>query len=645
MAWRLRTRTWVSAAALASVTSLALMSAGTAPLAAAQPAPAAALVITGADVSAYPRVSLDVALPAEAAGRDDVRFSITENGETVDVASASTGMAEREPVRVVLVLDTSGSMAGRALEDAKTAARAFIEGMGPGDTIALVTFSDSARTLSGFTSDRARLAALVQELRASGETALYDALGHAARLGRDGGEGRPVIVLLSDGGDTVSASSLDAAARALAAAGAPVYAVALQTKEWDPQALRAVTHATGGRLLETKDSGELLSIYRGLATEIANVWTVVYESREPRTKDLDVSVQAASGSWTAAGSIVVPNPRYAGAPPADPGIRPGRPDPILLAAAALAVFGSAACGAAALGSLLTPARARLDHLAFYDQTAAEVQRRGGGSDGFRSRLVDAIGLVAGRRGFTRMLGERLQQAGLAVRPAEFIALHLLGVVAAGTLVAFVTGILPLGISVAVLAAFIPLAWLDSAVRRRREAFEEQLPDVLDLIAGSLRAGWGLQQAIGLVVEQSAPPASIEFARVQAEARLGVPVEQALEKMAARLGSEDFRWTVAAIAVQRDVGGNLAEVLDIVARTMRERAQTRRQVKALTAEGRLSAVVLIALPFVELVALLVINPGYMSLLFTTPLGWAMSAVGAVLMVVGIVWLNRVMTVEV
>ncbi|MDI6712405.1 MAG: VWA domain-containing protein [Anaerosomatales bacterium] len=634
-----RTARWL-AAALAAV-ALVLP----APGAGAQPGPEGALAITGADTGPYPDVALEVALPAEAAGRDDVRFTVTENGEAVDVVSAGTEPASEQPVRAVLVLDTSGSMAGRALQDAKAAARAFIEGMGPDDTVALVTFSDSARTVSEFTTDRAALAALVDGLRAAGETALYDALGHAARLARDADGGRPVIVLLSDGGDTVSASSLDAAVRALTNAGAPVYAVVLQTKEWDPKALRAVTRATSGRLLQTNDSAELLEIYRGLATEIANVWTVVFQSREPRTKDLDVQVRASAGPWTAAGSIVVPNPLYSGAPPADPGIRPGKPAPLLLAAAALAVFGSVAFGATALASLLTPSRTRLDRLAFYDQAAEEVRRSSPDSAGFQSRLVDAIGEVAGRRGFTRMFAERLQQAGLAIRPAEFIALHVLGVVVAGALAALATGALVVGVAVAVLAAFVPLAWLDSAIHKRREAFEEQLPDVLDLIAGSLRAGWGLQQAIGLVVEQSAPPASLEFARAQAEARLGIPVEQALEKMAERLGSEDFRWTVAAIAVQRDVGGNLAEVLDIVARTMRERAQTRRQVRALTAEGRLSAIVLIALPFVELVALLVINPGYMSLLFTTPTGWAMSAIAVVLMVVGIVWLNRVMTVEV
>lgn len=612
----------------------------------AQPAGTGSLAIIHVDTSRYPTIALEVALPADAA-LEDVRFTVAENGEPAEVlaATSSADRPEREPVRAILVLDTSGSMAGRALDDAKLAARAFVEAMRPEDAVALVAFADEARTVSGFTADRGRLVALISGLRASGETALYDALGAASRLAGFADGGRAVIVLLSDGGDTVSASSLDSAAKSLAAARAPVYAVALKTREWNPEALASVVRATGGRLLETADSGELVEIYEGLASEVTNMCAVTFTSLKPPTKDLEIRVQATSGGTTWSGSAVVPNPLYAGPPPPDPGVLPGRAQPLLLVLAALAVFASVSLSATVLASWLTPQRARLDRLAFYDQASEEIARRSGTTTGFQARLVDVISQLASRRGFTAMFAERLQQAGLAIRPAEFIALHLFAVLASGAVAAFGSRSIVIGAIVVVLAAFLPLAWLDSAVRKRLDAFEEQLPDVLDLIAGSLRAGWGLQQALGLVVEQSLPPASVEFGRVQAEARLGIPVEQALEKMARRLQSEEFRWTVAAIAVQRDVGGNLAEVLDIVAKTMRERAQTRRQIKALTAEGRLSAAVLIALPFIELVALLVINPSYMSLLFTTPVGWAMSAIAVVLMSIGVVWLNRVMSVEV
>ena len=127
------------------------------------------------------------------------------------------------------------------------------------------------------------------------------------------------------------------------------------------------------------------------------------------------------------------------------------------------------------------------------------------------------------------------------------------------------------------------------------------------MAGSLRAGWGLQQSVDLVVEQMAPPVSDEFKRAQTEIRLGRPVEDALETVAVRTQSDDFMWAVTAIGIQRDVGGNLAEVLDVVAATIRDRMALRRQISALTAEGRLSAWVLLILPFVLVTVALLREP--------------------------------------
>ena len=130
--------------------------------------------------------------------------------------------------------------------------------------------------------------------------------------------------------------------------------------------------------------------------------------------------------------------------------------------------------------------------------------------------------------------------------------------------------------------------------------------MLGLLAGSLRAGYGLLQGVELVVKEMTPPTSVEFGRVVTEARLGLPVETALEKMARRMGSEDFLWAVSAVSIQREVGGNLAEVLDIVATTIRERDALRRHISGLTSEGRLSAVILSVLPFAVLGAMLIVS---------------------------------------
>ncbi len=166
-----------------------------------------------------------------------------------------------------------------------------------------------------------------------------------------------------------------------------------------------------------------------------------------------------------------------------------------------------------------------------------------------------------------------------------------------------------------------------------------------MIAGSIRAGYSFLQAISVAVEETLPPMSDEFRRVLAEARLGFPLEEALEKMADRVGEQNFYWTVMAINIQREVGGNLAEVLEILADTIRDRDRVKRQIKTLTAEGRLSAIILVLLPIFMIFMLSVLNPTYISELFTTSIGLLMILIGSILMLLGGLWLKKIVTIEV
>jgi tight adherence protein B len=197
-----------------------------------------------------------------------------------------------------------------------------------------------------------------------------------------------------------------------------------------------------------------------------------------------------------------------------------------------------------------------------------------------------------------------------------------------------------------------LGWLGAQLyprlreRRRRRAFADQLPDTLHLIVGSLRSGFSLSQAIDAVVQDSPPsPLTVEFARAMAEVRLGSDLDAALERTAQRVGNEDLAWAVMAIRIQRDTGGNLAEVLETTVETLRERERLRRHVRALSAEGRLSAYILVALPFVLAMWLLLIRRDYLSTLWTTSAGLTMLVSAAVLMAIGIVWMARWIRVEV
>ena len=194
-------------------------------------------------------------------------------------------------------------------------------------------------------------------------------------------------------------------------------------------------------------------------------------------------------------------------------------------------------------------------------------------------------------------------------------------------------------------ALIPRVILASRVAKREAQFLAQLPDTLQLLSGSLQAGYGFMQAIDTVAKEASPPASNEFSRVLAEARLGMPVDEALNAMADRVGGEDFRWVVLAINIQRQVGGNLAALLSTVAATLREREMVRRQIKVLSAEGKLSAYILVALPFVLAGYISVVNPGYINKLFEETVGKVMIAGGIVLMVLGSLWMRKIIKIDV
>jgi tight adherence protein B len=214
------------------------------------------------------------------------------------------------------------------------------------------------------------------------------------------------------------------------------------------------------------------------------------------------------------------------------------------------------------------------------------------------------------------------------------------------LVLLITNLNPaLTITAVLLGILGPLGFLAFKASRRTRAFLAQLPDTLQLLSGSLSAGYSLPQAIDAVVRQGSPPVADELRKALVEARLGAPIEDALEDVADRMGSKDFRWVVMAIRVQRQVGGNLAEVLATTAATLRERERLRRQVQVLSAEGRLSAYILFGLPVVFALYLLSVRPGYVKPLFTDPIGLVMLVGMAILLTVGAFWLRKVVQVEV
>jgi len=244
------------------------------------------------------------------------------------------------------------------------------------------------------------------------------------------------------------------------------------------------------------------------------------------------------------------------------------------------------------------------------------------------------------------LAERLDLGGVARKPAEWVLLGCgLGFVIAAAL-SLVTGNILIGVAVGALVGWLAMRMsLNFMIRRRRTAFGEQLPDLLQLMASALQSGFSLIQAMDAVVRDSAQPAAGEFARALAESKLGADLDECLAEVSNRMDSADLRWTVMAIRIQRSIGGNLAEVLMTIAGTMRERGFLRRQVKALSAEGRLSAYILVALPILVGGWLFLTNPKYMRPLYTTNIGLVMLVGAVVLLIVGALWMRKTIQLEV
>ncbi len=250
----------------------------------------------------------------------------------------------------------------------------------------------------------------------------------------------------------------------------------------------------------------------------------------------------------------------------------------------------------------------------------------------------------GRRS-TAVTEERLVRANLPMRAGEWLVLRCITV--------FVVTML--GWSLAshwwgaalglVLGAIAPPLILRFMANRRASKFEAVLPDVLTLLATSLSSGFGLSQALDGVARDAAEPAAKEFSRAIAETRIGTELPVALERVAERMHSDSMRWTMMAIKIQQEVGGNLASTLQSTAATLREREKLRGQVKALSAEGVMSAYILIALPVGLFFWMLRANAEYVSMLWTTFYGICMLVAAAVMMVLGIFWMRKTVKIEV
>ncbi|MFE5669998.1 type II secretion system F family protein [Agromyces sp. NPDC056523] len=244
--------------------------------------------------------------------------------------------------------------------------------------------------------------------------------------------------------------------------------------------------------------------------------------------------------------------------------------------------------------------------------------------------------------------EELELAGVKSEPSAFVvmvasAASVLALV--GVLLGFASGTSLLwGFLFAALTPIGAKLILSMRTARRRDRFADQVDSTVQLMAGGLRAGHGLSRTVGAVASDAASPTSEELARVVNETRLGRDLADSLAVTAQRMRSDDFEWVAQAVAVNQETGGNLAEVLDQVGKTIRQRNEIRRHVKALSAEGRLSAIVLVCLPIGVFLFLSLVQPTYMSVFFTNIFGTIALVVAVILLILGAIWVSFAVKVK-
>jgi tight adherence protein B len=607
------------------------------------------------------QVKLLVSVPGDATV-DLGTVAVTIDGKKAE-ATAQTAATTNEVKRTtVLAIDTSNSMKGARITEAKAAALTYLDTVPDNVSVGIVTFDNDVTVRQEPSLDRDASRAVINGLSLKQNTALYEGVKTAiATAGTD--EGQRQVLVLSDGQDNTKAP-LQPVIDAIKAAKVKVDVVSLEQGAAAPQPLADMAAASGGTVISA-NAEALTAAFSTEADVLAKqilVSVTVPASQAADDATVQVSLSAAGETHTASAFVAV---RSADSKPAKPATDPFAAEPATASGLAIpkpAMYGAlAAIGLGVIGLVAALAfakpsekRASLDQqLQLYSasEEGARVSRAKLKKQAPAASITDqarqaAEKALASNAGFEARLAGRLEGAGMSLKSSEWLLLHIGIAFAAGLLGLLLSGGNPIAL-VVLLALGIVVPWFYLSLKRSRrlKAFESGLADTLQLMSGSLSAGLSLAQSLDTIVREGQEPITSEFKRVIVESRLGVGLEDALEGVAERMQSVDFKWVVMAIRIQREVGGNLAELLNTVAATLREREYLRRHVKALSAEGRLSAWILGGLPPVFLLYLTLTKPSYVHVLYTTLIGGIMLAVMAVLLIVGILWMNKVAKVDV
>ena len=589
----------------------------------------------------FPNRAFVVTLPVDARLRA-ADVAVRENGERVPGPTVTSVSAARETdFAVVLAIDTSHSMRGKPIEDAMVAARAFVARRTPNQRIGVVTFDSSVRVRLPLTNDATAIdAALGARPTLARGTRIFDGVSEAVRLLADAEAASGAVVVLSDGADYGSTTEPWKAAVAANDAHVRVFAVGLRSEQFDRAPLETLAASAGGTYTEADTSAELLAIYEELGARLSNQYLVRYRSLARPGKRVTVAISVA-GIGTAKTGYTTPKLELRPAPPYQRSAGQrfwSSPFSMLLAGLATMLL--------IVASVVVLLRPR--HVSVQKRMAQFVSIAPTDAGGERRTITSHV-FHGAERSLARTSWWPRFKEDLDVARIRIPAVRIVVGTAAATLLAMwlLTVLTGSGLF-AVLALGIPLAvrsLIKSKLARTRNTFADQLADNLQVCASALRAGHSFIGALSVVVEDSAEPSRSEFRRVVADEQLGVPLEDALQVVVRRMANRELEQVALVASLQRETGGNSAEVLDQVTQTIRDRGELKRLVKSLTAQGRMSRWVLTLLPVGLMIAIALLNREYIEPLFVETLGRVMLIVAAVMVTMGSLVIKKIVDIKV
>jgi tight adherence protein B len=529
-------------------------------------------------------------------------------------------------------------MHGAPSEAAIAAARSCLARRNPNQQIGVVTFNGSVNVLQPPTSNEISLgASLAQVPTLSYGTRIYDALIRSLVLLEHGHISSGSIVLLSDGTDLGSKSSLENVLKRATRDHVRVFTVGLRSGAFNPQTLQQIAAGTGGSYGEASSASQLAPIYTALGGRLASEYLLQYRSPARPGTHVDVSVSIAGAGIGSAG-YVAPTPSK---------LAPYHQSALsrfLLSGASLvllALLVAALLAWVVMRVLRNPAPSVVDRVRAFAAPDAKLQPQAEQESG-RKRFRAPVKPPGTFGRYRARLTTEFEIAEITIRPDVYLLTTIFLTVIAAVVLLLISPPLAL---LAVLMPVFAKGWVTRKLDTVRSAFADQLPSTLQLLASALRSGHSFSGALSVVVDEAPKPSSREFRIVLTDDQLGIPTEDSLRRVAKRMANREMEQVALLAELQRIAGGNSAEVLDTVVETIRERGDLRRLAHTLTTQGRISRWIISLMPVLLALFLWFVQPTLIKPFVQSPLGETALVICALMTVAGSYWIKRIVEIKV